>query len=87
MADVSVKRVQKDKLQNAIDDNIAMGYTLKSQSDNVALLEKPGNWGSLGWHLVILLLTFWFTYGFWNLGYALYSHYLKKQELQLKVDE
>ena len=56
MTDVSVKRVQKDKLQNAIDDNISMGFTLKSQSDNVALLEKPGNWGTIGWHIVILHL-------------------------------
>jgi hypothetical protein len=87
MTDVSVKRVQKDKLQNAIDDNISMGFTLKSQSDNVALLEKPGNWGTIGWHIVIFLVTGWWLFGLWNLGYALYSRYGKKQELQLKVDD
>ncbi|MCK9310842.1 MAG: hypothetical protein M0P26_01045 [Bacteroidales bacterium] len=87
MTNVSVKRVPKNKLQNAIDDNISMGFTVKSQSENVAILEKSGDWGSFGWHAVIFMVTAWWTCGLWNLGYALYSHYGKKQELQLKVDK
>jgi hypothetical protein len=64
-----------------------MGYTLKTKSDNIAVLEKPGNWGTFGAHLIVFLLTVWWTHLIGNILYALYCHYGRQQELQIKTEE
>lgn len=86
MAKISVKRVLKEKLQQEIEDSQVAGWNLESQNENVAILTKAGGWGSLGAHLIIMLLSAWWTFFIGNLIYAVYVHLTSKQELQIKAD-
>lgn len=86
MANISVKRISKDKLQQEVEDNQVAGWSLQSQNENVAILTKSGGWGSTGAHLIVLLLTAWWTFFIGNLLYAIYAHYTSKQELQIKAE-
>jgi len=61
MANVSVKRVSKEKLLQEVEDNIVSGWKLKRQNENVAILTKPGGWGSGAGHILVFLLTQYFT--------------------------
>jgi len=54
LANVSVKRVSKGKIQQEIEDNIVSGWKLKRQNENVAILTKPGG-GVLG------LVIYWYS--------------------------
>jgi hypothetical protein len=87
MTDISVKRVSKDKLSQEIEDKVVMGWQLKSQNENLAIMKKAGGWGSIGGHIIVALLTAWWTFFIGNVLYALYVHYKESSELQIKVDE
>jgi len=87
MTNITVKRVQKDRLDYEIEDKQVEGYTLQSRSDNMAIMKKAGGWGSGTGHLIIFLLTAWWSIGLGNVAYALYSHYGKSSELHIKVEE
>lgn len=86
MANVSVKRVTRDKYESEIEDKTVEGWQVKSRNDNVAIMTKAGNWGSGLGHLVVLLLTGWWTLLLGNLAYALYKHYTTAGELHVKVE-
>lgn len=86
MANVSVKRVTKDKLDSEIEDKMVEGWAVKNRNDNVAILTKPGKWGSGMMHIIIFVFTFW-TFGVVNIAYALYAHFTGSQELQIKAEE
>ncbi|MDR2854837.1 MAG: TerB N-terminal domain-containing protein [Methanomicrobiales archaeon] len=86
MTPAKVIRVPQKNFQKTIDDKINEGWSLKTKEDHVATLEKPGGWGSLLWHIVILVLTVWWTVFIGNIVYALISHFfLDKQELQIET--
>ena len=86
LANISVKRVSAGRFQQEIEDNQVSGWSLKSQNDNVAIMTKPGSWGSLGGHIIVALLTVWWTFFIGNILYALYVHFTSNSELQIKVD-
>lgn len=56
------------EFERAIDDYITTGYTVKSRGEENALLIKRA---AKNKHLLVFLLTFWFTVGIGNLIYAL----------------
>lgn len=87
MTNVSVKRVTKDKLDSEIEDKSVEGWVLQNRGDNLAILKKAGGWGSAGGHILIAVLTFWWTLGIGNLAYALYKHYGSASELHIKVED
>ncbi len=86
MANVSVKRVSKEKLQQEVEDNIVSGWKLKRQNENVTILTKPGGWGSGAGHILVFLLTAWLTIFIGNFIYALYCRFTSGSELQIKAD-
>ena len=56
------------EFERLIDDFVTMGYTIKSRGEENALLVKKGKHEK---HLLVFLITFWFTLGIGNLVYAL----------------
>lgn len=86
MANVSVKRVSKEKLRQEVEDNIVSGWKLKRQNENVTILTKPGGWGSGAGHILVFLLTAWLTIFIGNFIYALYCRFTSGSELQIKAD-
>jgi hypothetical protein len=82
----SVKRVPKDKFEREIEDNMVSGWSLKSQNDNVAIMEKPGGFGKIWVHILLFLFTSWWTICLGNLAYAAYSYMSNGKELHIKVE-
>jgi hypothetical protein len=83
---VNIKRVSKKEFDDRIDDAVVEGWKLKSKGDSVAVLEKRTFGGAVG-HFVVLLLTFWFSFGLGNLAFAGYRYFVNKQELHIKVQK
>ena len=57
----------KEEMEQLIDDLITAGYTVESRGEENARLVKRGEKRN---HLLVFLLTFWFTLGIGNLIYA-----------------
>jgi hypothetical protein len=86
MVQTSVRRVPAEKFESAVEDAKVEGWELQTKGDRVATLVKYGGWGSAMGHLIVAVLTIWWTVGIGNLLYAIYRHYGGKQELQIKVE-
>ncbi|MDL0120922.1 hypothetical protein PNQ29_14440 [Halobacterium salinarum] len=81
-----IRRVDdKREMERVIDDFITQGYKVKNQGERSTLMKKK-TWGSGGTHLIIAILTIWWTLGIGNLAYAIYK-YFTAEEVQIKVDE
>lgn len=84
--ETSIKRVEnKKQLEQATEDAQAEGWKLKSSSDNVAVLEKSGGFGGAGGHIVVGILTIWWTFLIGNILYAAYRYFTGKKELRIKM--
>ena len=87
MSQVSVKRVKDKKaLETAVEDAQAEGWKLSAQSDGTAVLKKPGNLGSIVGHVVVFVLTVWWTFFLGNILYATYRYVSGSQELRIKIE-
>ncbi len=86
MAAPRIRRV-KDRRDMEVtrDDFITQGYEVRSEGEETILLRKS-TWGGSGTHVLIFLLTAWWTAGVGNLVYALYAHNSADQVL-LKPEE
>ena len=87
MTNTNIKIVPRVKFQQEIDDSVIDGWELKRHNKDVAILTKKDGYGSFMTHVVIFLFTAWFTIFFGNFIYAMYSKYVTKDELEIKVDE
>ena len=83
---VSIHRVDEDKLQREKEDMVAEGWKPISESDRTVVLHKDGGVGSAGTHLIVAILTVWWTFGLGNLLYLIYKKYGCIEELRLKVE-
>ena len=84
---VSVKRVKnKSALERAIEDATVEGWKLNTRSDTTAVMKKSGGVGSALGHLILLLLTAWWTFFLGNIAYAAYKYVSGSQELRIKID-
>jgi hypothetical protein len=73
------------EMERTRDDLMTTGYKVKSTGENSTLLSNAG-WGNLGGHLIVALLTVWWTLGIGNLIYAVIEH-AKGDEVLIKVDD
>ena len=80
----TVKRVMEEEYEEAVEDRIAEGFKPESKTDRQAVLVKR-NYGRAMWHILIFLLTVWWTFGFGNLLYFLYAYFVHKDEVTIKV--
>jgi hypothetical protein len=68
-----IRRVETRKdLERSVDEFITRGYKLQSQGDASARLQEK-DWGDSGVHIIIALLTVWWTLGLGNALYAVYK--------------
>lgn len=65
--------MKTDKFQRVIDDEKVEGWKVKEDGDERVVMMKP-NYGSLGGHVLVFLLTFW-TLGIGNVLYASYKYF------------
>lgn len=85
MSNARIKHAQTQREAEAYrDEFITQGYKIKSEGD-ATLIVKRETWGSLVGHLLVALLTIWWTLGIGNLVYALAVH--KSDEVMIKVDQ
>ena len=87
LTNTNIKIVPRAKFQQEIDDSVIDGWKLKRHNKDVAILSKKDDYGSLMSHVVIFLFTAWFTIFLGNFIYAMYSKYVNKDELEIKVDD
>lgn len=73
------------EMERTRDDLITTGYHVESSGENTTLLSNAG-WGTLGAHIVVAILTVWWTFGLGNLVYAVYAH-SQGDSVLVKVDE
>lgn len=80
---ILVKRVHEDKMTNSIEDLIVEGYRVKNRGNDIAIMERPGKYGSLLLHLILLL----FTAGLGNIIYAYLTYTKTKSIIHLKTED
>lgn len=81
-----IRRVESQKeMEKVIDDFMTQGYKTKSKGERTTLMKKK-TWGSGGMHVVVAILTLWWTLGIGNACYAIYK-YMTAEEVQIKIDD
>jgi len=79
-----MQKVMRTKnLESKIEDLETEGYKIQTQSKNQAELVKR-NLGKAFWHILIFLITVWFTFGLGNLLYLIYSYFVNADKITLK---
>jgi hypothetical protein len=75
MAAPRIRRVETTReLQQVREDLIIQGYEVLREGEGNIILMRVKTWGSTGYHVVIALLTVWYTLGIPNVIYALVAH-------------
>ena len=74
---------RSERLQRQIDDAIADGWRIESETPERVVLVKR-NFGSLGVHVVIAVLTGWWSFGVVNLVYGAYKYLNDSQRRVLR---
>lgn len=79
-----IRRVSTLKeFERTIDDFITQGYKVISRGEETATVIKRGKKDK---HLLVFLLTFWFTVGFGNVIYALLPGKVE-DEVLVRIDK
>lgn len=74
----------KKDLESEVDEYILRGYSVKTLAGTGAVVEKK-NYGNLGWHIVFLIFTAWWTAFIVNIIYLLIS-LSKSDEVFIKIE-
>jgi len=72
----------KREADNWVDDKITEGYKVMSAGENSVKLKKV-EYGSFAAHILIFILTVWWTLGIANVLYAVYK-YVTGEEVVVK---
>ena len=67
------KAASQREFDTLVDDYITEGYTIISKGERNTLLRRK-SWGSMGAHIIIFLLSAWWTFLIGNIIYALIAH-------------
>lgn len=80
-----IRRVaDRQALEQSIDEFITRGYRLRSQDESSARL-KETDWGDAATHLIVAVLTVWWTFGLANAIYAFYA-YVNADEVLIRIE-
>ena len=65
--------MRSERARREIEDALSMGWRIESEGpDRVVLVDR--SFGTVFGHLIVALLTFWWTMGLGNLVYAAYKY-------------
>lgn len=71
--------VKTDHFRKQIDDEQVEGWKVKEDGDERVVMHKP-NYGSFGGHVLVAVLTVWWTVGLGNAAYAAYNYWGKSDK-------
>ena len=77
--------MKSDEFARRIDDEKVEGWKVKTDGDERVVMMKP-HYGGLGAHVLIALLTAWWTFGIGNLLYATYCYFRKSPKKVVRDD-
>ncbi|WP_339103997.1 zinc ribbon domain-containing protein [Haloterrigena salinisoli] len=73
------------RLQREIDELVARGWTIEEEApDHVVMIDRA--FGSLVSHLLVAILTFWFSMGLGNVVWAAYNYVANSERRVLWED-
>lgn len=77
--------MKSETFQRRIEDEKVEGWSVDEDGDERVVLVKRG-YGNVGGHVIIALLTIWWTIGLGNVAYAAY-HYTAGADRKVVRDE
>ena len=80
-----VKRVKQKDFEREVEDKQTEGYKIEGKTDQQATLVRR-TYGKAVWHIVIFLLTVWFTFGLGNFAYLLFSYFARAEKVIIKTE-
>lgn len=80
-----ITTMSNETLQRKIDDARIEGWSLESEQTNRAVMVRR-SYGSLGGHILVFLLTVWFTLGLGNVAYAAHVYFNRAEKKVLRAD-
>lgn len=78
--------MKSDHFRRRIEDEKVEGWKVKEDGDARVVMMKP-NYGRLGAHILIALLTLWWTAGIGNAIYAAYCYFGKSDKKVVRDEQ
>lgn len=75
-----------DDLREKVDDAKVEGWKLESEQGDRVVMKKP-DYGTLGGHVLVALLTIWWTFGFGNAIYAAYRYFGQSDKRVIRAED
>jgi len=85
-SDVNLSAQGERRFKQAIDDKKVEGWDVKSRQGDRVILIKRG-YGSLGSHVLVALLTAWWTLFIGNAIYASYKYFVDTDKMVIRKSE
>mgnify|MGYP006283197777 CR=1 FL=1 len=74
-----------ENLQRKVDDARVEGWSLDKEQGDRAIMVRRG-YGTLGGHVLVALLTVWWTLGLGNVVYAAYKYFGDAEKKVIRDD-
>lgn len=74
-----------DELREDVEDAEVEGWSVDAEQENRVIMVKRG-YGTLGGHVLIALLTAWWTLGIGNVLYAAYKYFGDVDKKVIRAD-
>jgi hypothetical protein len=79
------KTTNQQQYEELIDEYITKGYKTQKEGQQTYNLMKP-NYGTLASHIIIAILTCWWTLFIGNIIWAIYNYYQNSDEILIKIN-
>lgn len=66
--------MKTESFRRQLEDESVEGWRIKEDGDDRVIMMKP-NYGSMGAHVLVALLTIWWSFGIGNALYAAYKYF------------
>ncbi len=75
----------KKGFDNRVEDKQTEGYEMQSNTGTQAILEKRTHGTAIN-HIIWFVLTFWWTLGIVNIMYLVFSYYVRKKTIVVRIE-
>jgi hypothetical protein len=80
-----VRVADRRALDRSVEDYLVRGYEIREQGDTSTLM-KERDWGDAPVHILLVVLTVWWTFGLANALYAIYRR-VTADEVEIRVED